>query len=438
MADKPPGRLGRLLELGRMTGRVAGSYVREQVRSAVTGTELGRAAMDRLHIENAQQLAESMSRLKGAAMKVGQQLAMFAESLDLPPEVAQAMGRLHANAEPVPFDVIREEIERELERPLLDVFARFEEGPLGTASLAQAHAATLPDGREVVVKVLHRGVDRSVQADLLALKAMMLSQRMIRRSKDEVDRIFDEVKARLMEELDYLQEAVNLSDYQRVWRDDPRLRVPAVHVGLSTSRVLTLDRIPGVPLDRFVADASPEALQRAGETLATFFCEQVFVHRMLHADPHPGNYLFQSDGTVGVLDFGCVKRFDRYWMAHYARVAIAMLEDDRETALRECVALGAWDGGSAESADALWGFIRAIGVGFRSGTITLGAADEDLVGDLRAPVIALLRHPNITPPTDVIMLHRSLGGLYALSRRLGLRSDFGREVRPYLERAAAG
>jgi predicted unusual protein kinase regulating ubiquinone biosynthesis (AarF/ABC1/UbiB family) len=436
MADETPSRLSRLMSLGAMTSRVASSYVREQVKSALTGKAVTTERQDAIHIENARDMANVMSRMKGAAMKLGQQIAVMADTFDLPSEVSDALSALHAKAEPVPMRVIQAEIERELNKPLDQLFSWFDPNPLGTASLAQAHAAKLPDGREVVVKVLHRGVKESVDTDIATIKAVMLSQAAtFGRPRAELEDIFSEIRERLLEELDYLHEAVNISSYHRIFAGDTRIRIPSVLPSLCTDRMIVMDRVPGVPIDLFADMATPEARQRAGVTLSEFYYEQVFVHRMLHADPHPGNYLFGADGTVGVLDFGCVKRFDLQWMATYGRIAIAALDCDRETALKHCIELGAWDGQNPASGDALWAFILAITKGFRSGTITLGADGEHMADELMAAGKGLIRHTNVRAPRDVIFLHRSLGGLYSMGRKLNTTQDYGALLRQHAQRA---
>lgn len=432
--SKSPGRLSRLARLGSLTSRVAGSVVSDRVRDLVGAAREDDRA--RRVLSRAEDVAATLGRLKGAAMKVGQQLAVLAEAVDLPPEVAQALGTLHAEAEPVPFPVIRADLEAELGEPLDAVFAWIDEAPLGTASLAQAHAARLPDGAEVVVKVRHAGVDDSVRTDLLALRGLLVGSRVAQRSKAELDAIFDELRERLEEELDYLQEAANLHAYREVFGDDPRVRIPGVHHAQSTERVIVMDRLHGQPVHDFAATATPAARQRAGQTLAELYYEQAFDHRMLHADPHPGNYLFEEDGTVGILDFGCVKRFDEFWIGAYARAALAVLDRDREAALAACVDLGAWDGGDAGDADALWGFLDAMGTGFRDGRIRLSEGPSHIEA-VRPAARRLVLHPRVRAPRHLIMLHRSLAGLYTLSRTLETELDFGALLRHHAERAVA-
>lgn len=437
MADKPPSRLSRLARLTSITSQVTGSYLGERVKSVISGKELTQKALDRLHVENSEKIVQSLSQLKGAAMKVGQSLAMASRHLELPPEVAAQLKKLEKDAEPVPFASIREDVERSLEKPLGQLFSRFDEVPLGTASLAQAHRAALPDGTEVVVKVLHRGIDDSVKTDLLALKALLVGSRMLRRDKAEVDAAFAEIEARLSEELDYLQEAANIATFHRQWAGDPDVVVPKVYGAWSSHRVLTLDRIPGIHVDEFVKVATPEARQRAGETLARLYYTMAFDHRTLHADPHPGNYLFQEDGRVGLLDFGCVKRFDEFWTARYCRVAKYAIAGDRSRSLAECRELGALIGNEPGAADALWTFLDALARHLRRGPFVVGGPEDRIIEEMREPVKNLGNHPSVRVPADVIFLHRSLGGLYAISRRLQPTLDPGGLFAAAAERAIA-
>lgn len=185
--------MSRWAKLGQLTSRLAGSVISETLQDAVRSPVERLRAAKRAQQQRAEALVQSLGQLKGAAMKVGQQVALVAQHLDLPDEVQARLGDLHANAEPVPFDVIRATVEQELEAPLAERFTRFDEAPLGTASLAQAHAATLPDGTEVVVKVLHPDIDDSVHADLLALRALLMGGRALGRPADEIKELFDEL-----------------------------------------------------------------------------------------------------------------------------------------------------------------------------------------------------------------------------------------------------
>ena len=411
--------------MGRLGGRVGGSYVKQKVKGVFQDPERQKRALERLNIDNADQLVETLGTLKGAAMKLGQGMANMASGLDLPEEVTSRLAKLHKDAEPISFRVIKEDIEAQLERPLERAFASFEPRPIGTASLGQAHAATLPDGREVVVKVLHRGIGGSVKSDLAALKAIMLTGRFLRRNRGEVDAIFDEIRARMEEELDYLQEAANIHQFSQMYADYPDVRIPTVHPAWSTERVLTMDRLPGIGIEQFLAESSPQARQRAGLTIANLLFTQIFRFRTLHADPHPGNYLFEPDGTVGLVDFGCVKRFDEFWIAHYARAGIAAMEGRRADCLQACRELGSLHGANAQAEELLWQMVSTLLHPMTQGRYTVGAHNDTVLERIAPIGHMLVRHPQVRAPRDLVYLHRSLGGTYVLLRRLVVRGDWG-------------
>ena len=431
MAKQGTSRWGRLASLGRLTGSMAKEAVASSISRMVRAERSPVRARDLLGMERVRDLAHTLRQLKGGAMKVGQQLATYAEAMDLPEDVREVLASLHDQAASRPYADIEATLLEEMQRPLQDIFAHIDPMPLGTASLAQAHAATLLDGRQVVIKVLHEGVKEAIGTDLLALRGMLMSSRLLARPKAEIDDIFAELRDRLLEETDYLQEAANLHQYATLYGGDPRVEIPAPVVALSTERVLVLDRLYGMPLSQFLRTADEVARQRAARTLCELACEQLFRHRILHADPHDGNFLFKPDGTVGLLDFGCVKRFDAFFVGSYARAALSLMDNDRAAALDACFTMGAWDGVDRDDAEALWAFLQGVGRGFRSGTTTLGTPQDSLLQELRGPTKRLISHPNVRAPRDVVMIHRTLGGLYAICRRLGARADFGAIVRPH-------
>ena len=436
--SKPPRRpFNRIARLGRLTGRVTTTYVRERIASTFRDEERNRDRMSQVHIENAERIADTVGRLKGAAMKLGQAAAQAATSLDLPQEVTQALSKLHAEAEPIPFSIIQEDIEASLERSLSQAFVRVDPTPLGTASLAQAHAAQLHDGTNVVVKVLHRGIEDSVSSDLLALKTMLMGSKLLRRAKEEMDDAFDEIRDRLEEELDYLQEAANIARFRSIFADDPRVRVPKVYGDWSTDRVLTMDHLPGVSHDAFLRSASPEAKHRAGTTIAELYYEMAYKHRILHADPHPGNFLFEEDGRVGLIDFGCVKNFDEFFMADYATAALSSVRGNRAEALDACKRLGVWVGDDPKAESALWEFCEALAIPYRAESYVVGGSEDSLLERIQPIGRALLRFPEIRAPSEMLYLHRSLGGIYGLLRPMRVEGNWGELLRENGEYAIA-
>ncbi len=435
MPKKPPtSRLARLAALGSMTTRVSAEYLGGRIAGVLSDSETRESRLALAHIRNAEKVVETMGRLKGAAMKVGQGLAILAEGADLPPEVAGILARLNDKAPAVPFSQVRDRVVEEI-GPLEENFLSFDETPLGSASLGQAHGAQLKDGTDVVVKVLYRNIEQSVGSDLAALRSVLAASRLLQRDKNELDAIFQEIRERLEEELDYEKEAQNLLFFKDVLADMEGVEVPAPIADCSTKRVLTMERLHGVPLDSFEAESDPEARQRAGQTLMRVFFEMLYRHRALHSDPHPGNYLFQPDGTVGLLDFGCVRRFEKDFVAEYARIGRAAVEEDRPGAVEMAQGLGVLGGSDPAAEDLFWDFCNVIARPFRGGLYTAGASGDGLQSELKALAPRFLRFPEVRSPPELVYMHRALGGTYAMLRRLKTEADYGQYHRLYAAHA---
>jgi len=423
MSPKPPkSRINRLAKLGGLTSRVSGSYLGQRIKGVFQDANTRKDALHKLHLQNAERVVDTMGALKGAAMKVGQSLALATDGLDLPPEVSRILGRLNDQAVAVPFDLIQASIEAELDGSLSSLFADFDEEPLGTASLAQAHSARLKDGRRVVVKVLHHGIEDSVDSDLRALRGLLVAGQVLRRPKEELDAAFAEIRERLLEELDYYQEAANLEFFRNNLRIEG-LKVPASVPSLSSARVLTMERLQGSNLDTFLEDASPAARERAAQLIARSFHDMFYRLRALHADPHGGNYLFEHDGSVGLIDFGCVKRFDMYWVADYARMARGLVLEDREMCRVSAEKIGILLSDDPAAFEATWRLGDAIAGPLRAERWRVDDNDPTL-DHIKQAVPALLRRKDVQGPRHVLYLHRTLGGIYGMLRKLHLEYPY--------------
>ena len=422
-------RLKRLAKLGALTGRVAGRTLRDRAKGAVRrGAARGQNVLSN---ETAEDITNTLGRLKGVAMKAGQQLAMVASHMDLPEEIQRKLELLHDTAEPIPFDQIETALREELGGDLSTHFTFVDPNPLGTASLAQAHAARTHSDEEIVLKVMHDGVRESLETDLLTLKGMVLGSRALGRSSGEANDVFDEISTHLRLELDYLQESANIHTFHTLFGNDARFRVPKLHPQWCTERVLAMDRIPGLPHREFLETASPEARQRAGLSLAEWFFESTFRHRVLHADPHPGNFLFDIDGTMGVVDFGCVKRFNEFFIGQYAAIVMHAFEQDYDALRDTCVEMGLWDGRRSEAGDIIVAFCDAVVAPWRHGETELGSGD-DLVQRVKPIVGKIWKYPEIRGAKDMVLLHRTLGGLYSFAREFRVRADWKALMWPHL------
>lgn len=329
------GRLARGLPLARLAvrqgiGRVAGKLTRDEQRK-----------LDRFTRE-AQRYVAVLGDMKGVAMKVGQLLS-FLDAGAIPEQhraaYQQIIGALQADAPPMPFDTVRLVIERELKRPVEEVFAWIDERPMAAASIGQVHAAHLPDGRKVVVKVQYPGVGDAIRADLqntelLASFASMAAKLAPVRVTADPTAIVEEVTERITEELDYRIEAANQTAFWSHYDGHLFIRIPAVVSELSTERVLVMDHHDGL---RWIAalDQPQDLKSTWGEAIHRFVFGSLYDFGEFNADPHPGNYLFHGDGSVTFLDFGCVKRFSPHQVAAMRRISAAVFDHDDPDALFE-------------------------------------------------------------------------------------------------------
>jgi predicted unusual protein kinase regulating ubiquinone biosynthesis (AarF/ABC1/UbiB family) len=326
----PSSRVRRAAPVVKLTARSA--LARAALR--LPGGGDGREAA--VLVREAERYAAALGGMKGAAMKLGQLLSFL--DVDLVPEAHRpayraALGALQADAPPMGLDAVRLVVEAELGRPLDEVFAWFAPRPMAAASIGQVHAAHLHDGREVCVKVQYPGAAEAVAADLanadLLVGLARTGMRLLGPLAPKADprRIVEEVRARVLEELDYEHEAANQEDFARRYAADGEAHVPAVLAELCTPRVLTQELVDGM---RWAAalEASQALRDRWGQVIDRFFYRSLHADGAFNADPHPGNYLFHEDGTVTFLDFGCVKRFTRSELDAMARVLVAVVDRD--------------------------------------------------------------------------------------------------------------
>lgn len=256
----------------------------------------------------AEAFVADIQKLGPAFIKIGQTLSVRPDLLPL--SHLTALQKLQDDVDPVPPDKIRDAIERELGVRVSKLFDTFDEKPLAAASLAQVHAATLRDGRDVVVKVQRPGIAENVQSDLRLLSGFASAAD---RLTDQGRRVrfedwIEEMAETLAEELDYRLESANMRALSAHLADYPTLFVPTVIPDLCTSRVLTMQRVRGRKIGTHPGlQALEHPLTEIAHDLIRAYLDQIFVHRVVHADPHPGNLILCED-RLALIDAGMVLR----------------------------------------------------------------------------------------------------------------------------------
>jgi predicted unusual protein kinase regulating ubiquinone biosynthesis (AarF/ABC1/UbiB family) len=287
----------------------------------------------------AQALLASLGELKGFALKVGQMLS-YMDGV-LPPEseaaTRRALGKLQSQAPALSWETAQGVLSAELGE-ISAHFARIEPAPFAAASIGQVHHATLHNGTEVAVKIQYPGIRESIEADMNNLGMMqglarpLLAVMGASQNSAFVGEIVSELRDRLREEVDYRREAAMQSQMRDLLADLPGVAIPRVFGAHSADRVLTTEFLPGARLDDVALTADQALRDRWAQALVGAVTQQIWVHGKFNADPHPGNYLFRDDGTVVLLDFGCVKEFTperRAGLSSYIRAAIVATRTGR-------------------------------------------------------------------------------------------------------------
>ncbi len=302
MTSSVAGRNARLAAIGARSGA---RHVVHSARRAVAAPERHAELDAAYQLQTASEVAAALGELKGAMMKLGQMASYLDDGL--PEPVRAALAALQQDAPPMAPElcasVIREELGANPER----VFAQWDPVPLAAASIGQVHRAVTHSGLDVAVKVQYPGVDDAIRADLVNTDMLFRALGLLFPGLDPRP-LVEELRARLLEELDYVNEAANQRLFSQYYDDHPFIHVPAIIDEFSTSRVLTSELATGARFEE-VESWSEDERNAAAESIFRFVFRSIYRLHAFNGDPHPGNYLFAGNGKVTFLDFGLVKRY---------------------------------------------------------------------------------------------------------------------------------
>jgi predicted unusual protein kinase regulating ubiquinone biosynthesis (AarF/ABC1/UbiB family) len=336
----PTSRVARTAKVGRLA---AGQAIRQAgTRAAnVTRDEDGkRAALERRHIEAAEQIVTALGTMKGAAMKIGQVLSFLDVGL-VPPEYQEEfqkkLAKLRDAAPTVTFKDMKKVIESELGEPVKSVFDQFDEEPIAAASIGQVYRARLrDDGREVAVKVQYPGVAAAVRADMQNLGMILRLAKRIAPGMDP-QAMGKEIRDRIEEELDYELEAQNQRTLARIFRGHPFIVVPDVVTSLSREKVMVAEFVHGIGFEELKSYPQEER-DRIGEILFRFYFGCLYRHHQFSGDPHPGNSMLlngdPAQASMAFFDFGLFKRMPAGTVELEMQVQRAVIEGDVDTIMR--------------------------------------------------------------------------------------------------------
>ncbi len=327
----PSGRLSRLSSFGQLAGGIAGGMLTEGARRLATG-ERPRMSDLLLTPANARRVTDQLSKLRGAAMKLGQMISMDAGDV-LPEELTAILARLRDSAHFMPPAQLNKVLITEWGADWRRKFKLFEATPIAAASIGQVHRATLVDGTVLAVKVQYPGVADSIDADVDNVASLLRMSNLLPHTLD-IAPLLAEAKKQLREEADYIREADQMRRYGKFLADDQAFILPTPFEPLSGPRVLAMDFIQGVSIEK-LEDQSQQVRDQAMTALLDLVLRELFVFGHMQTDPNFANYRWQAEGRkIVLLDFGAARAVPASTVSAYRRLMQAGL-DANNAALRD-------------------------------------------------------------------------------------------------------
>ena len=407
------------------------------IRGSMAPADVRRANRDAFRERTVARVVRTLGTLKGPFAKAGQFAANRHDVL--PPFATEALASLRDRVPPIPPSQLRSTLEAELGRGLTDLFTAFDPEPLGAASIAQVHRATLPDGTAVAVKVQYPWLEASLAADLFVLRVLLaLWSRLGGPSRSARARLHREFETGLREELDFAREARMAGEIGANLSRDPQIVVPRVIEGYSSGRVLTVEYHAAVAIsDRCALDRLQVTPRTVLEILIRAYTKQMFVDGLFHADPHPGNlFILDEPGArerprLLFVDFGLSKRLDPQLRREIRRGIYALMQRDLDAFIAAMDRMKMVESGHRNAVRAaVASMFERIGGGLEiAGSRVLPLKDE---------AKALLQTtPGLQLPNDLLLYAKTLAYVFALGAELDPDVDLMRLSLPALLRFLA-
>ncbi len=451
----PTGRLARLGHLASLAGKIAGGVLVEGAKQLAQGQK---PALQQLLLTpaNAKHLANQLSQMRGAAMKLGQLLSMDAGDV-LPEALTSILAQLRANASPMLPSQLATVLRTEWGADWQQQFSHFAFAPIAAASIGQVHQANHDKGQPLAVKVQYPGISTSIDSDVDNVASLLRISGLLPADLDLAP-LLAEAKRQLHKEADYLQEAAYLASYRQHIADDPRFLIPTLYPELCTAHILTMGFVEGVPVEslQHLPQAQRDQLM---SLLFELLFKELFVFGLVQTDPNYANYRYnEQTQQLVLLDFGACREYGSSIVDGYRQLFRALLAQHHTAQDHKAQHHAAQDhttqDNTAQNNTALLAALRQIG--YFSANINpaqqqavlalVALAGETLASDrydfassdlplrMRDAGLQLSMRHNYwhTPPVDALFLHRKMAGMFLLAKTLKAKVPLRALLQPYV------
>lgn len=332
----------------KMQKSIPATKVQRAAKFAKTGVKVGRnylkhfakkvvnpqLSAESLHEDNARDIYDSLSELKGSALKVAQMMSM--DKNILPTAYADRFQMAQYSAPPLSYPLVVRTFQKHFGKGPTELFDTFTKDAVNAASIGQVHKAT-KDGKALAVKVQYPGVADSVSSDLKLVKPFAVN--ILGLNESDVETYMVEVETMLLSETDYELELQRSIDIPKACAELTGVSFPTYYPEFSSKKILTMDWLDGHHLTEFMkTKPSQEVCDAIGQAMWDFYDFQIHELHQVHADPHPGNFIMQQNGTLGIIDFGCVKVIPDDFYQQYFELLEKELLDDSDTLMQKLLA----------------------------------------------------------------------------------------------------
>jgi predicted unusual protein kinase regulating ubiquinone biosynthesis (AarF/ABC1/UbiB family) len=416
-AKVPTSRLSRLSKMGGLASRLAGNVLLEGAKQLSQGKS---PSMQQLMMtpKNIGHVADKLSQLRGAAMKVGQMLSMDAGDL-VPPELAEILAKLRSDAKAMPHKQLTQLLVQHWGRDWLAPFAQFELRPFAAASIGQVHLAYLDTGEKLAIKIQYPGIRDSIDSDIDNVASLLKVSRLIP-ANVKLDTLLAEAKAQLHNEADYQFEAQQIALYQQQLGDNPHFIVPKVYPQLSNNSILCMQFVEGVAIEA-VAQYPQDVRDKVASALMELCFKELFCFQLVQSDPNFANFQYQADRQkIVLLDFGATRTISDTLSQGYMQLMQGAIADDKQQMSNAAQQIGFFqDAIDPQQKQLIIDiFYQACEPLRTQGAYDFGASDLAKRITQAGKAMSTQQNEWHTPPTDAIFIHRKLAGMYLLAAKL--------------------